>query len=216
MEQPPQPSGLTAHDEIVPGTKAYTVLWAARTIFLNYGFSSATTDMIQREAAVSKSTVYAHYANKEALFVAVVEAECHAFAETIRAIKFHPGQFKETLIIFGKAYLSVLLSESALALHRIIVAEGSKFPALARTFYQAGPSTIINMVSEILENALKSGDLDLGDVTLLEASKIFIHLVRSEPQFLHLLQPDYKPSPEHIERWINVAVNTFIRAYGKK
>src|SRR3546814_1070545 len=45
--------------------KALTVLRAARNIFLTHGFSAATTDMIQREAGVSKSTVYAHYANKE-------------------------------------------------------------------------------------------------------------------------------------------------------
>src|SRR3546814_9810578 len=41
--------------------KALTVLRAARTVFLTHGFSAATTDMIQREAGVSKSTVYAHY-----------------------------------------------------------------------------------------------------------------------------------------------------------
>lgn len=38
-------------------TKALTVLRAARNVFLTHGFS-ATTDMIQREAGVSKSTVY--------------------------------------------------------------------------------------------------------------------------------------------------------------
>jgi hypothetical protein len=32
-------------------------------VFLAHGFSAAATDMVQREAGVSKSTVYAHYAN---------------------------------------------------------------------------------------------------------------------------------------------------------
>src|SRR3546814_12224602 len=63
--------------------KALTVLRAARNVFLTHGFSAATTDMIQREAGVSKSTVYAHYANKEALFTAVIEAECASFTNTV-------------------------------------------------------------------------------------------------------------------------------------
>src|SRR3546814_1130877 len=53
--------------------------------------------MIQREAGVSKSTVYAHYANKEALFTAVIEAECASFTNTVHGIEFRPGKLRETL-----------------------------------------------------------------------------------------------------------------------
>ncbi|WP_042860663.1 TetR/AcrR family transcriptional regulator [Dickeya sp. NCPPB 3274] len=52
--------------------KAWKVLEAARKIFLTYGFSAATTDMSQRKAHVFKSTVYAHYQNKEPLFIAML------------------------------------------------------------------------------------------------------------------------------------------------
>ncbi len=54
--------------------KARTILQAARKVFLEHGFSAATTDMIQQQAGVSNSTVYAHYPTKEKLFIAVVEA----------------------------------------------------------------------------------------------------------------------------------------------
>jgi Transcriptional regulator len=84
-------------EDVVPGTKAYTVLRAARKIFLTYGFSGATTDMIQREAAVSKSTVYAHYANKEALFIAVVEAECRIFDGNNQRDTIFAGEIKRNL-----------------------------------------------------------------------------------------------------------------------
>src|SRR3546814_5902965 len=39
--------------------------------------------------------IYAHYANKEALFVAVIEAECAAFTNTVRGIGFRPGKLRE-------------------------------------------------------------------------------------------------------------------------
>src|SRR3546814_3177216 len=56
--------------------------------------------------SVSKSTVYAHYANKEALFTAVIEAECAAFTKTVHGIEFHPGKLRETLTLLAKAYRS--------------------------------------------------------------------------------------------------------------
>lgn len=197
------------------GTKAYTVLRAARKIFLTHGFGSATTDMIQREAAVSKSTVYAHYANKEALFVAVVEAECRSFAETVRAIEFRPGKLKETLTALARAYLDIVLSPSGLALHRIIVSEGPRFPVLARNFYMAGPSVITFMVADHFASAAASGEVDLGDLEHDEAARVFINMVRSEPQLFSLTHPDSPPTKQQIERWVKVVVETFMRAYGR-
>src|SRR3546814_2104238 len=100
--------------------KALTVLRAARNVFLTHGFSAATTDMIQREAGVSKSTVYAHYANKEALFTAVIEADCAAFTNTVQGIKFRPGKLRETLTLLARAYLNIVLSPGGLAIFRAI------------------------------------------------------------------------------------------------
>lgn len=37
--------------------KSVAILDAATTVFLTHGFSAATTDMIQREAGVSKKTM---------------------------------------------------------------------------------------------------------------------------------------------------------------
>src|SRR3546814_11745036 len=82
--------------------------------------------MIQREAGVSKSTVYAHYANKEALFTAVIEAECAPFTNTVHGIEFRPGKLRETLTMLAKAYLDIVLSPGGLALFRVVIAEGDR------------------------------------------------------------------------------------------
>lgn len=196
-------------------TKAYIVLRAARKIFFTHGFSAATTDMIQREAAVSKSTVYAHYPNKEALFVAVIEAECKALAETMHAIKFQAGKLQETLTALARAYLNIVLSEAGLSLHRIIVAESARFPALARNFYVAGPNVITRMIAEHFASATASGELDLGPLGVDEAARMFINMVRSEPQLLYLAHPHSPPPQKQVDRWIKVVVETLMRAYGR-
>lgn len=45
-------------------------------VFLIHGFSGTTTDMIQKEAGVSKATMYGCFKNKEAMFAAVIERQC--------------------------------------------------------------------------------------------------------------------------------------------
>lgn len=194
--------------------KALTVLRAAREVFLTHGFSAATTDMIQREAGVSKSTVYAHYANKEALFVAVIEAECAAFAETVRDIRSQPGKLRETLTALARAYLNVVVSPTGLALFRVVIAEGPRFPDLARTLYLAGPQAIANIVSEHLASAIVSGEVDLSEIGRDTAAQLFINLVRSEPQLQCLTHPNAAPSAAQIDQWTSATVTTFMRAYG--
>lgn len=207
MTAPPQSSGEL-------NAKALTVLRAARNIFLTHGFSAATTDMIQREAGVSKSTVYAHYANKEALFTAVIEAECAAFTNTVHGIEFRPGKLKETLTMLARAYLNIVLSPAGLAVFRVVIGEAPRFPKLARTFYLAGPQVMTTMVAEQLANAAASGEVDLGEIGRETAANLFINLVRGEPQLQCLTHPDAAPSSAQIDQWANAAVMTFMRAYG--
>jgi TetR/AcrR family transcriptional regulator, mexJK operon transcriptional repressor len=195
--------------------KARTVLRAARNVFLTHGFSAATTDMIQREAGVSKSTVYAHYATKEALFVAVIEAECAAFADTVRRIEFRPGKLRETLTALAQAYLDIVLSPTGLSLFRVVIAEAPRFPNLARTFYLAGPQVIAGMVADCLGSAVTSGEADLSELGRDAAARLFINLVRSEPQLQCLTHPGAAPSAAQIHQWTSEAVTTFMRAYGR-
>jgi AcrR family transcriptional regulator len=195
--------------------KARTVLRAARNVFLTHGFSAATTDMIQREAGVSKSTVYAHYATKEALFVAVIEAECAVFADTVRRIEFRPGKLRETLTALALAYLDIVLSPTGLSLFRVVISEAPRFPNLARTFYLAGPQVIAGMVADWLGRAATSGEVDLSELGRDAAARLFINLVRSEPQLQCLTHPGAALSAAQIHQWASEAVTTFMRAYGR-
>lgn len=52
------------------------ILAAATALFSRYGYKRTSIDLLAREADVAKPTLYAHYADKEAIFRAVVEAVC--------------------------------------------------------------------------------------------------------------------------------------------
>lgn len=211
---PHEPAALPGDEEL--SVKARTVLRAARDVFLTHGFSAATTDMIQREAGVSKSTVYAHYASKDALFDAVIEEECAALTHSMRRIAFQPGKLRENLSVLARAYLDIVLSPRGLSLFRVVIAEAPRFPNLARTFYLAGPQVIANMVADCLGSAVASGEADLSDLGRDAAARLFANLVRGESQLQCLTHPDAIPSAAQIDQWTSEAVTTFMRAYGRE
>lgn len=193
--------------------KALKVLNAARDVFFTHGFTAATTDMIQRKASVSKATVYTYYENKETLFVAVIEAECEKFTNTLRNISYKQGQFKDTLLALARGYLNIVLSPNGLALFRVVVAEAPRFTNLARTLYLAGPHAVVTMAADILGEAAQEGEVDLSELGRDSTANQLINLIRSEAQLECLLHPNARPSEVEIDKWVHNAITTFMRAY---
>lgn len=194
--------------------KVLNVLRAASTVFLTHGFSAATTDMIQRQAGVSKATLYACYPNKEALFAAVIEQECVSMSASVQAMPHTPGDIARTLSELGLAYLHIVLSPTGLALLRVVIAEASRFPALARRFYLVGPKAFVTLIAEKLQLASQRNEIDIHAVGVEAAATVFLSLLRGEGQMECLTHPDAPPSAAQMDRWVKLAVVTFLGAFG--
>jgi len=59
------------------------LLEAARAEFAEYGFAGARVDRIARAATASKERLYAHFADKQALFQAVVSLDAQEFFDAV-------------------------------------------------------------------------------------------------------------------------------------
>jgi TetR/AcrR family transcriptional regulator, mexJK operon transcriptional repressor len=204
------PDRAATHSE-----KARTVLAGARAVFLANGFTAATTDMIQQAAGVSKSTVYSHYPNKEALFVSVVEAECALFQKAICKHTFPGKGLAKILNEIAQVYLELLLSRDGLALYRAIISEAPRFPELGRRFYLAGPGAMNNAVAKALETAESRGEVNLDGIGRDTAASLFVNMVRGEAQMQCLTHPASPASAAQRDRWANDAVTAFLRAFQK-
>ncbi|EHD20473.1 MULTISPECIES: TetR/AcrR family transcriptional regulator [Brenneria] len=196
--------------------KKLPILEVATSIFLEHGFNAATTDMIQREAGISKATMYACFPNKKAMFAAAIEQQCSIMAATIQSIQTTPGNIAKTLADIGMSYLQIVLSPTGLALYRVVVAEASRFPNLARRFYLTGPKSVISMVAARLREAAQSGEINVQTTGITAAAALFISMVRAEGQMEALTHPDSRPSIAQMENWVQLAVSTFLSAFGHK
>lgn len=194
--------------------KELSLLDAATTIFLAHGYNAATTDMIQRQASVSKATMYACFPNKEAIFAAVIEQQCTEMAMAINAIEIASNDISETLSQLGHAYLHIVLSDKGMALYRVVIGDAPRFPELARKFYLSGPLAAMAVVAKKLSAAANDGEINLQDIGIESAASLFVSLVRGEGHMEQLMHPNAHASEAQIDRWVQSAVTFFIRVFG--
>jgi TetR/AcrR family transcriptional regulator, mexJK operon transcriptional repressor len=200
-----------AHRDVPTLGKAESILAAAKRAFLAAGFGVVSMDKIAREAGVSKATVYAHFGSKEELFGAVIERECEQYFARFSAGELDPSDVRASLMILGRRFLELILSPDAIALHRIILGEVSRFPMLGEVFWRAGPERERVQIEDFLRSSADGGALTLPDPRL--AAEQFVSLVRADVQLRHLLRLEARPSESEIESVVEGAVGTFIRAF---
>ena len=133
--------------------KRASILRAARPILLRDGLGGTTLDRVAAEGGIAKMTLYRHFPSKEALFEGLVTAMCEYMREGIENAPLanidQPAA--KRLADELRAFTSALIEPDALALYRLIVAEGWRFPDLARVFDQSGMRVIRQRIAKLLE-----------------------------------------------------------------
>jgi len=153
--------------------KDQKILDAATKFFLTHGFSGTTTDMIQKEAGVSKATMYGCYKNKEVMFAAVIERQCTNMQEQIILVETKAENLRSALTEIGKTYLRFILSPSGLSFFRVCIAEAVRFPELSEKFFQVGPERLAKIIAGYLEKSAKNGEIELNSSSQQQAYHLF-------------------------------------------
>lgn len=203
------PRRLAARAE--PTGKAETILAAAEEAFLAGGFGAVSMDAIARAAGVSKATVYAHFAGKEALFGAVI---AHLSARRFHAFSVEaldPSDIAAALATIAARYLDLVLSPEAIALNRIVIAEVGRFPVLGEVFWEAGPERSRVQIEAFLRRAAEAGLLAIADPRL--AAEQFIALIRGEIHLRSLLRLEDPGDRAAFAAAVASTVATFLRAF---
>ncbi|WJG09989.1 TetR/AcrR family transcriptional regulator [Aliiglaciecola sp. LCG003] len=173
--------------------KRESILLAASELFLSQGFSSTSMDLVANRAGVSKQTVYSHFSNKDALFVAVIGFKCRQYQldeEYMAAADDDPRQF---MIRFGNQTMSLLQDEQAIAMHRVVIGELTNNPHVAELFYAAGPQHGLQLLSQFMQS---NASLRLSEQQAHYWSTAFFNLLKGDFHFRSLLGLPYSMSNE--------------------
>ncbi len=216
-ERPLDPGSSTVKNSTVSETsnrsrkKRDEIIRAATKVFLAAGYNGASMDAITRESGVSKATIYSHFASKEALFGAIIREQCGNLMRPILQASARADTPEGTLRTISESFMTLMMSEIALALYRVAMAEAPRFPELARTFYKNGPEYAIHGLAGYLKEQAKLGRLDIPDAIV--AAEQFFSLLTG---YLHVRtvlgvtpSPDLPDMTEHID----CTIDTFLRAY---
>jgi AcrR family transcriptional regulator len=193
--------------------KRRQILAGAREVFAELGFERASVDVIAARAGVSKATVYHHYEDKKALFVACVVLDTDRMRAELEAAALGApaGDVEASLARAGEKVMGVLLSRGVVALHRHVIAEAGRFPDLARAIFERGPSVVHEAIASQLERWDRSGLLRIDDARA--AAVQFLNLCQGDLLARARLELVARPLDAEVRETVRRAVRTFVRAY---
>jgi TetR/AcrR family transcriptional repressor of mexJK operon len=187
-----------------PAGTARLITEAARRCFLDVGYEACSMDAIARHADVSKATLYAHFASKEVLFVAVMQGEVDAHAERLAAFQVAgDADLAHQLVETGTAILSLMLEENSLRMFRMVIAEGARLPEPCRSALLARKMLVYQRVTEIFTRF----DSEAPE----EATRLFMAMIKGDLVWDCLLGARQPPQTAEIREHIDAVVQGMLR-----
>jgi AcrR family transcriptional regulator len=110
------------------------ILWSAQEVFLEAGFERASMDAVAARAGTTKRTLYAHFKNKQALFLAVFELIRGYFLGRLKTPAAYAGDPAKALVLFCGRFLETMLYQGAIRTCRVCAAEAERFPDQAANY----------------------------------------------------------------------------------
>ncbi len=169
-------------------------------MFLSQGYEAACVNDVVREAGGSLATLYTQFGNKEGLFLAVIQDQHDRFVRAMTpACVDHLG-LEEGLQQIGEQFLKALLARENIALFRIVVGEGRKFPDLLRRHVSATADRVRDVVSNHLARTTEAG----ADAPII--ASYFLEMLRSRHHYRALADDSYTATDEEVRAHVAAAV----------
>lgn len=190
--------------------KRQKILDAATALFMEKGYAATGMAQIAQYADVSKQTVYSHFGNKEELFSAAIERRCDSF-EMLDMSMEDLSNPAEILLTLARRFLTMLVSEEVIAVHRVCAYESNTYPHLAELFFKAGPERLSGKVAKLMQAFHDNGILQIEYPKT--AAWQFLNMLRGETFLRTEFNTCYQVSAEETERYLVSCVDFFIRGH---
>ena len=191
------------------------ILDIAAEVFLEEGFDAASMSTIAAKVGGSKSTLYNYFKSKEDIFQAHVERYCSWQGQEMFALLDDEGDdVRAALTRLGKRYVTNVMSDRNMRHFRLIATASERSPDIGRAFYEAGPLRGARLLGGFLARMKLEGRIDIPDP--IAAAHQYIALGHNPMQKARLANYIGPPPPEEVDAEVEVAVRTFMAAFGVK
>lgn len=196
----------TRHHERRKAARPAELLDAALDVFAERGFAGARLEDIALRAGVTKGTVYLYFASKQALFEAVVrQTLVSSIARGQAALRDFDGPTPELLRTVLTGWWHRLVRTKAAALVKLICAEASNFPSLARFYYDNVIEPGRRLQGRILERGIARGEFRAVPVehTAMIIVSAFLYAQLHEWSFAKAIPTEAIEGDEFLESFID-------------
>jgi len=185
------------------------LLEAAAEVFFEQGYAAASIDAIIERAGGSKRNIYSEFGSKQGLFAAIVTGNADEALSSLSIDNIESRDLAETLTVFGRHLLRIYMSPTVIGIYRLAVTEASRFPDLAKAFYEQGPGRTTIRLAEILKAAQMRDEIRMGDCRQL--ADRFIGMIRDNLHLQVVLGLRPPPSEEEMRNEVDSAVDLFLK-----
>jgi AcrR family transcriptional regulator len=180
---------------------------AAAAEFQANGYANTGVDKIAERAGVSTRTIY-QLGNKAELFSMVVGDRAGGFILTLDEAHLEALEPIEALSRILASYGKLTLAAETVAITRLVIAEGGRFPEIGEAFYRQAVMKINTVIERWLVQQVEQGRLKLNDPAL--AAGMLRGMMLMEPQRLLFIGKAELPSLAEIEARARACAALFI------
>lgn len=184
------------------------LLETARALFLQHGFAGTSMEELVQRTGGSKASLYSYFGSKEGLFEQMVAEGCASFLRDVAIPTAVEGDLEGTLRAFGMRFFTLYTEPSRVQLMRAIIAEATRFPALAQQLYDNGPRKARIQLAAFFRDCHAEGLMHAPNADL--AAIQFITLVKGHCQFRSLFGLSPLGIPIGNQAFIDDAVRLFL------
>jgi len=196
---------------LTPDARRDAIMKAAKVLFLTKGYAATSLEEIVAVSGGSLSTVYQLFGNKQGLWEALVAKVTDMVTAPLQAGIINQGSPRTVLKEYALRLDQLARSREIAGALRLMLAEGTKYPELARTLFAKGPDASRQIVAAYLNAEVAAGRLKIADTNL--AVELFRGLVCGDTKLRNACGVLPPSTPEEISKRLDAAVDMFLKVY---
>jgi AcrR family transcriptional regulator len=185
------------------------ILETATRLFVEQGYAATSIEQIAAAAGSGKQTIYRRFESKAGLFKAVIDMRCRQLVALAEAAETKASDPLTALRETCWSLLGSLLDPDGLDIHRVLIAEGRRFPDLGDYAATTAGQMFEGVMTRLVRAAADRGQLRAHDPAQLV--HVLMGVVTGWPVTKCLISQQVLASDAERRAFFDLAWDVFLR-----